>query len=54
LTIWHFILSAELTKNALLQTVFFRLFFGDCTHWDSIPRFEKQQLKASQAVSPFN
>jgi len=31
LTIWHCILSAELTK-----THFFGLFFGDFAHWDGI------------------
>jgi len=29
LTAWHCILSAELTKNALLQTAF----IGDFSHW---------------------
>jgi len=31
ITSWHCILSAELTKNALLQTIF----FGDFAHWAS-------------------
>jgi len=31
LTIWHSILSAELTN-----THSFRLFFGDFAHWDDI------------------
>jgi len=31
LTTWHCVLSADLTKHALFQTVF----FGDFAHWGS-------------------
>jgi len=33
---WHYILSAELTKNALLQTVFLAILLNIFAHYECI------------------
>jgi len=50
LTIWHCILSAEVTKNALLQTVFWRL--GDLVVLFYFPIPEEGEFTVHRCYQP--